>query len=183
MANNLKELFVPNAGTDDKSIEILIQALEKNNLQGFDYIEYKLSVVALSRMNMDETTAIRSAFTTASTMGLTKEKLTETAIHYREILEKEKEQFNIALQNQQDQRIASKLQEISKFKEQVLRNEELIKKMQDEIAKAQAAIRDADFQIEEAKQKIETTKNNFMSTHQSFIAQINQDIDRINQSI
>ena len=70
-----KSLF-KTEGLDERSLEFLTTALEKSNLPGFDYLEFKRAVAdLLSNMNMDEATAYKSAFTTvATTLGLTKGK-------------------------------------------------------------------------------------------------------------
>ena len=75
MQKDLKNIFGSTTGLDDKSMEYLTSALAKNNLPGFDYLEFKQSLGALASLNMDEATAYKSAFATASTVGLTKEKL------------------------------------------------------------------------------------------------------------
>ncbi|MEM6967493.1 MAG: hypothetical protein AAF573_22205, partial [Bacteroidota bacterium] len=81
MAKNLKTIFGENHLLDEKSISFLTGALDRNNLPGFDYIEFKQSLAALAKLNMDEETAFKSAFATAATVGLTKGKLLETASH------------------------------------------------------------------------------------------------------
>ncbi|MEZ4920023.1 MAG: hypothetical protein R2792_13045 [Saprospiraceae bacterium] len=72
--------------TDEKSLTFLTQAIEKNNLPGFDYFEFKRAVSSLLQMDIDEATAYKSAFATAATMGLTKDKLLETASYYRNVV-------------------------------------------------------------------------------------------------
>ena len=79
MQKNLKNIFGNDHGLDEKSVDYLTSALAKNNLPGFDYLEFKQSLAALADLGMDEPTAIKSAFATASTVGLTKDKLVKTA--------------------------------------------------------------------------------------------------------
>jgi len=74
---------------DTNIVEKLLQAIEKNNLEGFDYLEYKKSLKALEKMPMDEATKYRSAFATASTMGVTLDKLIQTTNFYIGVLDKE----------------------------------------------------------------------------------------------
>ena len=180
MAKNLKELFGTHHGLDDKSVDFLTKALEKNNLPGFDYIEFKQSLAALSGMNMDETTAMKSAFATASTVGLTKEKLLKTANHYKQVLNNEKTAFDNALQNQVTQRIAGKQGEVEKLKKQIAEYKAKIEQLEAHIKKSQATIDNADSHIEEAKSKINSTKTGFEHTYQSILNQIDKDIESIN---
>ena len=134
MIKDLKTLFGKDHGLDQKSVDFLTNALEKNNLPGFDYIEFKQSLAALAQMNIDETTAFKSAFATASTMGLTKDKLLQTAKHYLKIVEKEKAQFELAMQKQIQQRVDSKLSEVDKLKEQILKHREKIQQLEAQIS-------------------------------------------------
>lgn len=185
MNKDLKSLFGAHHGLDEKSVDFLTNALAKNNLPGFDYLEFKQSLSALTNVNagMDDSTAIKSAFAMASTMGLTKDKLVKTANHYKAVLSKEKSQFDKALQKQMDQRVSGKLKEVEKLKKQIAQQEEQIKKLQDQIAKSQSTIDNADKDIQEAKDKIEGTKNNFEHTMQSILNQIDKDIETIQSTI
>ncbi len=179
MIKDLKTLFGKDHGLDQKSVEFLANALKKNNLPGFDYIEFKQSLAALGQMQMDESTAFKSAFATASTMGLTKEKLLQTAAHYLKIVENEKAQFQLAMQKQIQQRVDSKLAEVNKLKEQIVKHQEKIRQLEEQISKYQATIDGADAKVAEARQKIEATQHSFELTHQSIVNQIRKDIENI----
>ena len=48
-----------------KFMEILFKAMEDNNLDGFDYLEFKQSLKSLEKMPMDEQTRFKSAFAMA----------------------------------------------------------------------------------------------------------------------
>ncbi len=180
MSNNLKKIFGDNHGLDNKSVDFLVGALEKNNLPGFDYIEFKQSLAALSAMSMDEATAFKSAFATASTVGLTKDKLIETANHYKKVLLNERSQFDNALQKQKHQKVDGKMKEVEKLKAQIDQYKQKIAQLEEQIGKNQKVIDNADAQMNESKAKIEETQQNFEHTHQSIINQINKDVDNIN---
>ena len=183
MQNELKAIFGDKGQNDEKSLEFLTSALNKNNLQGFDYLEYKLSLGRLASMGMQDEIAYKSAFATATTVGLTKEKLVASAQHYKEVLAKEKQQFDLALKNQLDKRVKSKRNEVEKLKLQILEWQEQIRKLQDNIAKSQATIDSADQNIKAEMDKIESTKVNFENTHQNVLSQIDDDLEKIQQLI
>ncbi len=172
-------MFGSTHGLDEKSLTFLIKALEKNNLPGFDYIEFKQSLGNLLAMDIDEITAYKSVFATAMSMGLTREKLLKTANHYKQVLEKERTQFEGALKNQMEQRVQSKLEEVEKLKKQVKDYRKKIEELESRITKAQSTIDHADEHIQQAKSKIEETKNAFEFTHQSIINQIGHDVENI----
>ena len=178
---NLKQLFGDVHGLDEKSLESLTNALEKNNLPGFDYIEFKQALGTLAQMNMDESTAFRSAFATASTMGLTKEKLLKTADHYKGILNSEKKQFDATLQKQMQQRVQSKREEVAKLQKQVEEYQTKIAEMQKKIAEYQDVIEHADEDIKLTTEKIEEVQKHFEFTYQSIVNEIEKDVQNITQ--
>lgn len=179
MQKNLKALFGEHHGLDDKSVNFLTKALANNNLPGFDYLEFKQSLGALADLDMDEATAIKSAFATAATLGLTKEKLVKSAEHYKNILNTEKAQFDAALQKQIQQKVASKQKEVQKLKAQVEEYRKKIQQLEEKIMSSQRIIDSADETISAAKQKIDGTRDNFETALKAITNQINMDIENI----
>lgn len=184
MQQSIKSIFGNHHGLDDKSMEILSAALEKNNLPGFDYIEFKQALLALhAKVQMDEATALKSTFATASVMGLNKEKLLKTAEHYRNVLTQEKQLFDAAMQKQVDQRIVQKQQEVSKLQQQIEAHRKAIAELEQKIASANDIIAHADNEIAGTREKIENTRSNFEHTLQSILNQIQLDIEQIRQHL
>ena len=180
MQKNLSELFGSNPDLEQKFVSIFIKALEKNNQPGFDYIEFKQSLGAMAKMNIDETTAIRTAFATASTVGLTKKKLLDTAAYYGKVINQEKEHFDAALAKRINQKVGGKMKEVEKLKEQIIKYNDKIEQLKAQIEKHQHTIDTADEQIQAEKEKIMGTQNNFERAHETFIEQIKADIDNFN---
>lgn len=181
MANNLLSVFIDTDNMDAKSAKFLVGALEKNNITGFDYLEFKQALDALTKMNMDESMAFKSAFATASTMGLTRAKLLETAQYYKKILEQEKGQFQKALQQQVQKQIAGKEHESKSLILTIEQKQKQIARLQAEIEKHKARITDIKTQIDSAASKINATKDNFEVTFDKITEQIDQDLRKIEQ--
>ena len=179
MKDDLKKIFGEAENLDPKSVDFLTGALAKNNRPGFDYLEFKLSLDRLKKLGMDEETAFKSAFATASTVGLTKDKLVSTAQHYKQVLAKEKGQFDLALGKQLDKRVNGKRQEVEKLKKQIEGWKEKMAQLQEQIARSQATIDDADNQIQAEMKKIEKTKDHFEHSHESIFQQIEKDLENI----
>ena len=175
----MKNLFGDNHGLDEKSVDFITKALEKANLPGFDYIEFKQALSNIAKMNIEEATAFKSAFGTAMTMGLTKEKLLETANHYTSVLLKEKEQFDAASAKQMDIKIGDNLKEVNDLRNKTADNELKIKQLQTEIDQANARVSALDYERSQASSKIEEAKSKFNFTHQSILNQIEKDIQNI----
>lgn len=168
-------------GLDERSLEFLTKALEKNNLPGFDYFEFKRAVVSLLEMKIEEATAFKSAYTTATTVGLTKEKLIETAAYYRNLIDKEKEQFSEALQNQNETKITARQQEVKRLRDQIERHKSEITRLQDEMAAYLTQIEQAETTAKTEGEKLDKTKAAFERTHTSVTLQIDRDVELIHK--
>ncbi len=179
----MKNFFGENLGLDEKSVEYIAKAIEKANLPGFDYLEFRMAVDNLKKINLDEITAIKSAYATMSTMGLTKEKIIETANHYKSVLVKEREQFDVASQKQQTLKIGQNLQQVGDLQKKVADHEAKIKQLQEEMEAARAKIRELDYERENASAKIEETKTKYLYTHQSIMNLMEKDIENIRQHL
>lgn len=166
---------------DAAIVEKLLLALDKNNLEGFDYLEYKKSLKALEKLPMDEATKYRSAFATSATMGVTLNKLLDTTAFYLEILEKENTQFLNVFKNQFDDKVSNRQREIDQVKSKISEKSEHIKKLTEEIANHQNQIKSLTSQIEESNSKINKTQNDFKKSYAYLKEQIENDVTNMNQ--
>lgn len=182
VTTNATPLNADTSGTVDQTIvEKLLSAIEKNNLEGFDYLEYKKSLKALEKMPMDEATKYRSAFATASTMGVTLEKLLNTVRFYIGVLDKENEQFVGTFKNQFTDKVANKEKEITQFEGIIKEKAEKIKQLTEEIARHQDQIADLKVKLEEGKLKINQTQSNFTESYTLLKSQFEEDIVKMHQ--
>ncbi|MFN0016009.1 MAG: DUF4047 domain-containing protein [Saprospiraceae bacterium] len=175
-----KTLFAAE-GLDERSLEFLSNAIEKNNLPGFDYFEFKRAVAALTQMQLDEATCYKSAFATAATVGLTKEKLIETAGYYRNVLLKEKEHFDSALESQNATKVTSREQEIKRLRDQMERHRTEVARLQDEIGGYLNQIEEAENAVKNEAQKLDKTKASFEKTHELVLHQIERDVENMHK--
>ena len=179
MTIDLKKLFGTVENSDNKFHTALLKALKSNASPEFDYLKFKQSVSSLEEMDMDKTIAVRSAFATASTMGLTKSKLLTSAKQYKKVLNSEKSKFAEALQNQMTVRVAKKKEDAIKLKEKISEYERKIIKMKEEMELYKQKIGNVDGEIQEAKSKIENTKNEFLTAYDSVTEIIEEDMSLI----
>lgn len=168
---------------DPRALEFLLNSLEKNNLPGFDYLEFKKAIHALTGLSMEEATAYKSAFTTASTMGLTKEKLLESANYYRSVLEKEEAGFEKALEGQQETKIGSKKQEVERLLNQENRHAQEIRRLQEEAAAYRVQVELLNEQMDAEAQRLEKLKAGFHATLLSVLTQMDGDIEKLHRHV
>lgn len=181
-SNVSPKTYTNTAGTiDEKIIDKLLGAIENNNLDGFDYLEFKRAIKALEKIPMDEATKYRSAFATASTLGVTLEKLTSSAGHYMNILDTENNTFLKAFEGQLSAKVGNKEKEIVQFDAIIKEKSEKIKQLTAEITKHQAQIEELRKTLEESKSKIDKTQNDFKISYLHLRSQLEQDVEKMKQ--
>lgn len=162
-----------------KFVNILFKAMQDNNLDGFDYLEFKQSLKSLEKMPMDDATRYQSAYAMAQTMGATPPQLLETAQHYLKVLATEEKKFEQALVAQKQKQIGSKEQQIKKLEDIVKTKAAKIKQLTQEIEKHQQQANNFKKEISGATVKVESTKNDFIASYQTLVDQINSDVENM----
>lgn len=171
---------IPRTGSVDQRIfDSLQKALEENNQEGFDFLEFKNSLQTLAGIIPDESTRYRSAYATAATLGVTPDKLLQSAAFYRSVLERERDNFNKALSQQVDLNVTGKQKDVERLQSLIGQKSEQIARLTQEIAAHQEEMARAQGIITDAQTKIENTKNNFHLTLDTVMSQIQTDIDNI----
>lgn len=182
MTTDLRDLFEGTKGLDEKSVNALLRALKNNYQEGsFDYLKFKQSLLSLKALNIDETTSYKSAFATASTMGLSKESLLKSAEKYIYALKTERESFAEALLKQKSVKIEGRKSEVTELTEKIQQHRNKIKELEREIDIYQNRIDTVDQDVDAAKLKIETTKDKFLNAHDIMAKEIEEDIISIKQ--
>ena len=186
-ATKSSEIAVPAATTAAKGkvttkfMDILLGAMEKHNLDGFDYLEFKQSLKSLEKMPMDEQTRFQSAFAMAKTMGANPQKLIEAAGHYLKVLHQEEKKFEQALSNQRSQQIGGREQQIKSMENAIKQKAQQIKKLSEDIEQHQKQLAAIKKEISGAVVKVETTKNNFIASYNALVVQIQNDVEKMRQ--
>ena len=172
---------VSDGQVSDKFLKILFGALEKSNLDGFDYLEYKKSLRNLEKMDMDDATRYKSAFAMAQTMNATPQKLIQTAEHYLKALSEEETKFEQALANQRSKQIQGKEKKNQELDQMIRDKAEQIKKLSAEIESHQQQMEKQAKEIQKAANKVAQTKADFEASYQTIVGQIREDVEKMKQ--
>ncbi len=165
----------------DKFVEVLLQAMERANLPGFDYLEYKKALQNLEKMNFDEGMRFQTAYAAAQSMGVTPAQLTDSAAHYLSALKVEQDKFAAAMQKQQDEQVGSKQEELKRLDGLVAEQETKIKQLQEQIEKTRARQQQLQQTIGESQGKIQSTAADFQKTYATIAGSITADIEKMQQ--
>ena len=171
----------PSGKPDPKFVDILLKAIEKNNMEGFDYLEYKQSLQSLQGMEMDEGTRYKSAFAMAKTMGATPNKLLESANHYIAILKKEESKFKEALTKQRKSQIQGRETKIKSIETSIEEKKAQIKKIMNGIEQKEKNLETLKKEINKSAAKVESTSNSFHLALNVVMGQIANDVEKMKQ--
>jgi capsule polysaccharide export protein KpsE/RkpR len=167
----------------DRFLDVLFDALEANNQDGFDYMEFKDFLKSLAKLSMDDETRYKSAFATAQTMGATKEKIVSSAQHYIGILSREQSKFQEALNGQRDRNLTGKQDEIKQLEQTIKNKEAEIEKLKADLEGHRQQISNLEKEINTASEKLVQTANDFEATYQALLGQIELDVKNIESHI
>ncbi len=174
----------PVSGSVDNAIlDKLLKAIDDNNQAGMDYLEFRQALKTLSNLPMDEATKFQSAYATASTMGITLQKLLESIDFYKKVLQIEDENFKKAMAQQSTANIDDKIKEKEAIELSIKQKSEQIQALTEQIRQNQTQIEELSSFIETTQQKITNTSKNFETTLQSILFEFNQDAEKLKQYI
>ncbi|MFZ1749058.1 MAG: hypothetical protein WAU01_02650 [Saprospiraceae bacterium] len=172
-----------NGTPDAKFTDLLLKAIESNNMEGFDYLEFKNSLMSLTNVIPDEGMRYKSAFEMAKTMGLTKDKLIQSAGYYINILANEDKKFKEALENQKTKQIAARANQLSEMEKSILQKQQAIEKLNAEIESSKAELDKIKSEIDDAVVKIDVTNQQFVASYHLVHGQIYDDLEKIKSNI
>ncbi|MEZ4908675.1 MAG: hypothetical protein R2771_13780 [Saprospiraceae bacterium] len=164
-----------------KFVNVLFSSLEKSNLEGFDYLEFMQSISNLKNQNItnEEEKLFQTAFAMATTLGVEKNKLIETAQHYLSVLESEKTHFNNSLNNTAKNKIDEKNKELKSVKNKIIEIQQQITALNTELEKNKESLNSISQELNQAESKVALVKNGFETAYQSLVNKIQSDISKI----
>jgi len=165
-----------NVKPDTKFLNSLLSAVESNNLNGFDYLEYKQALQSLPK-HLDEKTRFQSAYAMAKTMGTTNVKLIKAGQHYINILNKEQGKFLSAYNSKLES--ARGTEQIKNLAQSVAQKKKQIEQLQKEITDSEKVLEKKKSDINRSVAKVEMTKDKFLSAYKVVAGQIEQDIKKM----
>jgi hypothetical protein len=182
-STTIPEGIIPEGAPDGKFIDILLGALDKNNKEGYDYLEYKQALQSLAKVGMDEATMYKSAIAMAGTLGATKDQILSSADHYMQVLGQEEAKFNQAL-NANKQKIAlSEQNGITSLEQNIVSKQKQVENLLAEIEKEKLKLEELKNDIAGSALKIAQTAANFNAAYQLVAGQIADDVRKIKDYI
>lgn len=157
----------------------LVSALEQANQPGYDYFEMAKAIEAQAAFMPSESLRFQSTFATIAPLGVTPDKLIESAIFYLSVLKKKEDEFNKTVSAHMTEAVTSREDEVKQFDADMLTKSDQIRKLTEEINAMQQQKTAIINEVSTNKAQIETVKNNFSATMKFFVDRINSDIEKI----
>ncbi|MEP7321164.1 MAG: hypothetical protein ABI761_04560 [Saprospiraceae bacterium] len=165
----------------NKFLSILAQVIEKNNQPGFDYFEFRQSLINLSKLNMDEATRFKSAYAAAQSMGVSPDSLVNSAQTYLQLLNNEGKKFAQAEQNQRTKVVEDRKNELNQITSEIKSKQDMISRLNQEVGQLNKILDDKKAEASNLATKLESTKTAFENAMKSISGQISEDISKMNQ--
>ena len=171
------------AEVDRKFVQHFVELLEKANLPGPDYFEYKQALRSMEGLGLGEEKQFQAAWASFKAMGgITDNAILKTsADQYLSILGKDRESFLKDVERAIKERVGSLNDELKKLEDNNNAYIQEIANLQKKIDDNKNRLGQISGEISEQSAKINANKDSFEVTYQSFVSQINSDLSKINQ--
>ena len=181
--SNLNPKTPLNQGEIEKFEKHFEQLFDKANLPGPDYFEFWKMMDTLEVHIPDEKSRILAVFASLSIQGLTKEKLVESANHYKIVIDKDKSEFEKAVADKSKIELDSRIKAVGEFEKKIADDSALIQTLTQEITEAKNKMTALKTEISEAEQKITSSKSNYNLACDAMTTKLIQDIQKIQTTI
>lgn len=169
---------------DPKFVEHFSELLEKANLPGPDYFEFKQALKSMEGLGLSEEKQFQASWASFKAMasGVTDTSvLTNSANHYGNVLNKDRESFLKDVEQAVDDRIGSLMQESKKMQEATKTYAQQIVDLQTKIDNSNERLEKINGEVQEQTEKINVSRDSFDVTYQTMVDQINSDVEKINR--
>lgn len=164
-----------------KFTDILLKAIDAQDLEGPDYLEFKSSLKSLESVIEEEETRFKSSFAVLQSAGITKGSLLSSGKHYLDVLDNEKKKFEETFREQQRKQVKQKEAKIQQLQAGINKRKEHLQKLITEIECMEKSMETSRNEINKAASKVQLTKDQFMASFGQIKGQIQSDFDKINQ--
>lgn len=182
---------VPNVSSSSSLNQQDIEKFEKHfeglfdkvNLSGPDYYEFFKMMETLEAHIPDEKARIAAVFASLSIQGLTKQKLLETAEHYKAAVLTDRDQFDKASNKKVETELEGRKQHLGSLEKKIFDNSELIKNLTKEITEAQDKIAVLKAEIVQEENKLLSNRGGYTFASNAIFSKVASDIQKIQNSL
>jgi hypothetical protein len=183
MTIDISNIFSLDEKLNQAILTTFIKAIKESNMAGMDYLKFKQSVKNLMAMNMDEATSFKSAFATATTLGLSKEELIKSIYYYEKVINDKRDEFIDAMKNSIAAKVEEPKQEIIDYQNSIIKMEKEIEILKQKIELTRQKIETSSEQVVISEEKIENTRKEFLAVYEAFMVKLKDDKDNFEKML
>jgi len=171
------------AQVDRKFVDHFVDLLEKANLPGPDYFEYKQALKSMDSLGLSEDKLFQAAWASFKAMGGVKDTaiLTTSAGQYLGILDKDRAAFLKDVDKAINDRVGALQQEHKKLEDSNAAITQQVADLQKKMEENKNRLGQISGEITEQSSKINLNRDSFELTYKSFVEQIKSDLEQINK--
>lgn len=172
------------AEVDRKFVDHFVDLLEKANLPGPDYFEFKQALKSMDGLGLDEQKQFQASWASFRAMASGVKDitiLTTSASQYLTILDKDRAGFLKDVEKAINERVGSLSQETKKLEEDNKAYAQQIVELQKKINDNNTRLEQINGEIQTQSAKITENRDSYDITYHSFVEQINSDVLKIKQ--
>lgn len=155
----------------------------ENNIPGPDYQEFKNALEAMKSQPMDEATKIKTIWISFQTMGLTAQKLIDTAGQYKKLFAGKLAQFDGELQTTFDEQVTAKQKESDAILDENKKIDDDMRKLNEKKLANEAKAKELGVEIQKSTSELNQHKNDWHAVYDDLVKDIDADIDLINRHL
>lgn len=163
---------------DQDIIKQLMKVVEDNNVEGYDYFEFRSAIENMKAVIPDEVSRFKAAFAAVSSI-VSADKLKATAEFYLSKLDDHKTAFEGFSKKLSQEKVEGKEAKAKSMEQDIINLQTQITKINENIAKLQADKNTLLIESATEKVKIEAIRTNFMTSFDKFVGDIKADIQKI----
>lgn len=164
---------------DQETFDKLMQAIIDNDMEGYDYLEFKEGIKAMQAVPLQEEDKFKAVYAAAQSMKVTTDVLVSSVDHYLKVLEAEREKFDELIQHQTDAEIVTRQAKKEENEKSIETMTEEIKSLTEKINATQEENIQLTIDISGQNGKISNASSSFGVTYDAVVNQITKDKDKI----
>lgn len=173
---------VPVGGVKKQEIlDYFQKVFSENNFPGPDYQEFVTALEKMKSQALPEDQKFKNSFMVFETMGLTANKLIETANKYKELFKGKFEGFNEHIKVIFEEKVTAKEKEVEGINTRNLQIDEQMRQLNDQKNDNLKQMSTLKTEIQTNTSDINTQRNDFAVTYNEVVSEIDSNIDKINK--
>jgi chromosome segregation ATPase len=171
-------------GDLDKFHEHFDALLKQANLPGPDYYEFSKIEATLKAPIPDEHVRITTAFASLQTQSpVTKDVIVNSAQTYVEVIKKDKEGFQKALEEKQKVEVESRKKQIESLNQKIATAKQQIDELNASIVQSSTSIQKFNTELTDIESNLHKNEGAYLTACDDMISKINSDIEKIKSNL